>query len=271
MSTIHNLRPLKYRTIWISDVHLGSRGCRAEYLYDFLKSTECEHLYLVGDIVDLWSLQRAMFWPQSHNDVVRAILKKGKRGTKITYIPGNHDALLRDHAGLSFGNVTLCHEAIHETVDGRRLLVTHGDEFDKVVTCSRIMEILGYHGYDFLIWLNRGVNFVRRKLDLPYWSLANYLKHRVKNAVAHIRRFEAAAAHEANRRGVDGMICGHLHRAEVTQINGKLYCNDGDWIESCTALVETHDGTLQLLHWADDKHALKDVALDGAIAARNAA
>lgn len=270
MSTIHNLRPLKYRAIWISDVHLGSRGCRAEFLYDFLKSTECEQLYLVGDIVDLWSMQRSMFWPQSHNDVVRAILKKAKHGTRVTYIPGNHDAFLRDHEGLTFGNVTIRNEAIHETADGRRLLVIHGDALDKVVTCSRLMALLGYHGYDFLIWLNRGVNFCRRKLNLPYWSLANYLKHKVKNAVAHIRRFEEAVAHEAKRAGVDGVICGHLHRAELSHISGMLYCNDGDWIESCTALVESHDGTLQLLHWADEKHALKD-DLPVAAVARQAA
>jgi len=259
MSNIQSLHSQNYRAVFISDVHLGSRGCRANYLVDFLKSTKCEYLYLVGDIVDLWSMQKSMYWPQAHNDVVRAILKKAKQGTKVIYVPGNHDGFLRDHVGAEFGKVTITREAIHETVDGRRLLVLHGDEFDKVVTCGRMMEWVGCVAYDFLIWLNRAVNFIRRRFGMNYWSLAGFLKHRVKNAVKHIERFENAVAYEAKRRGVDGVVCGHVHRPQLAEINGVLYCNDGDWIENCTTLVEGHDGRIELLHWSDARHTLKDV------------
>ena len=191
---------LKYRTIWVSDVHLGSKASRAEYLVDFLKATECEKLYLVGDIIDFWSMKKNTFWPQSHNDVVRAILNKSKQGTKVIYIPGNHDMLLRDHAGLVFGNVTIKLQDIHETQSGQRLLVTHGDEFDQIVTCNRLKSFFGNYAYDFLIWLNRLVNSVRKRFDMPYWSLASYLKHKSKNATEYIRRFEKGVAYEVKKR-----------------------------------------------------------------------
>ena len=261
MSPIHVMRPLKYRAIWVSDVHLGSKYSRAEYLLDFLKSTECEYLYLVGDVVDLESMRKSVCWPQSHNDVVRCILGKAKHGTKVIYIPGNHDGLLRDFEGASFGGVEIKNHAIHATADGKQLLVLHGDEFDNVIRCSGLMSLAGCWGYDLLMWINRAHNWLRRLFKLPYWSLASYLKHRLKNAREYIERFERVVAKEAKRRGVDGLVCGHLHRPELSYIDEMLYCNDGDWVESCTALVERHDGSMQLLHWADEKHALKETEL----------
>jgi len=261
MSLIHVMRPLKYRAIWISDVHLGSKYSQAEFLLDFLKSTESEYLYLVGDIIDLWAMRKSVHWPQSHNDVVRCILGKAKHGTKIIYIPGNHDNLFRDFEGVHLGKVEIKNQAIHTTLDGKRLLVLHGDEFDNVIHCSGLMSLVGNMGYDFLMWINRLHNAMRSLRNLPYWSLASYLKHKVKNARDYIERFEDIIAKEAKRRGVDGLVCGHLHRPELTYIDDVLYCNDGDWVESCTALVECRDGRMQLLHWGDEKHALKDVEM----------
>lgn len=265
MPSIHVMRPLKYRAIWLSDVHLGSKYCQAEFLLDFLKSTECEYLYLVGDIVDIEAMRRSMHWPQSHNNVIRSILGKAKHGTRIVFIPGNHDSELRDFEGHHFGEVEIMKQTIHTTADGKRLLITHGDEFDNVIRCSRLMDLLGDWGYDLLMWINRRHNQIRRVFNKPYWSLASYLKHRVRNAREYINRFEEVVAKEARRQQLDGLVCGHLHRPELTYIDGILYCNDGDWVENCTALVECHDGTMQLLHWADQKHALKDVQLAHAI------
>lgn len=257
MNSIHHLRPKRFRAIWISDVHLGFKGCRADYLLDFLDSTESEYLYLVGDFIDMWSMRRTFFWPQSHNNVIRMVLGKAKRGTKVIYVPGNHDEALRDYDGMSFGNVLIRNEVVHTTAEGRRLLVLHGDAFDSVIRCSRLIETLGNWSYSVLLDANRLVNWVRRKTGFPYWSLAAYLKHKVKNAVNYISSFEKAVAHEARAHQVDGLVCGHIHRAEMTTINGVLYCNDGDWVESCTALVEHFDGELQLLHWADEQHVMK--------------
>lgn len=241
----------RYRTVWISDVHLGFRGCAAEFLLDFLRSVECETLYLVGDIIDFWEMERRMYWPQAHNNVIRTLLGKAKHGTKVIYIPGNHDEVLRDFCGADFGNVALRQNVMHETADGRKLLVMHGDEMDQVVKCSRFLAVLGSRAYDWLLWLNRYVNAARRLFGLPYWSLAAFLKHKVKNAVNFISSFEKGIAHEARRRGASGVVCGHIHRAEITEIDGILYCNDGDWVESCTALVEHADGHLEILHWTD--------------------
>lgn len=261
MSPIHVIHPLKYRAVWISDVHLGSRYAQADYLLDFLRSVECEYLYLVGDIIDLWAMRKSVNWPQSHNNVIRTILGKAKHGTKIVYIPGNHDCLLRDFEDQQFGEVTIKNQVIHTTADGKRMLVTHGDEFDSVIRCSALTSLLGNLGYDLLMWLNKQHNAIRNLCGRPYWSLASYLKQRVKNARDYIERFEKAVAREAKEQDLDGLICGHLHRAELRQINGVLYCNDGDWVESCTSLVEHHNGQLQLLHWADEKHALKQSSL----------
>lgn len=255
--TAERTRPLRVRTIWISDVHLGFRGCRADFLLDFLRSTESEFLYLVGDIVDVWEMRKRLFWPQAHNNVVRSILGKAKHGTRVIYIPGNHDEIMRDYAGMDFGNVAIRADAVHVTAGGKRLLVLHGDEFDAVVQCSRILAMLGNRIYDWLLYLNRWLNVFRRRLGLPYWSLAAFVKHRIKNAVKFISDFEAALSREARRRNVDGVVCGHIHRAAITPLDSILYCNDGDWVDSCTALIERHDGTLELLHWSERQLLVK--------------
>jgi len=247
---------LRLRSVFISDVHLGFKGCRAEFLLDFLRRVECEQIYLVGDIIDLWSLRRSFYWPQAHNDVIRTILGKAKHGTRVMYVPGNHDRAFRDHDGLTLGNVEIRLEAIHETADGRRFLVLHGDEFDSIVRASPLLESLGNRAYAAALRLNRYVNEVRQLLGYPYWSLAAFLKHKVKNAVKYIANFERALAVEARRRGVDGVICGHIHRAEITEIDGILYCNDGDWVENCTTLVEDFAGRLSLLRWTEKTEVL---------------
>jgi len=261
---------LRLRSIFISDVHLGFKGCRAEFLLDFLRRVECQQLYLVGDIIDVWSLTRSFYWPQAHNDVIRTILGKAKHGTRVVYVPGNHDRPFRDHDGLVLGNVEIHREILHETADGRRFLVLHGDEFDAIVQASPLLESLGSTAYSAALRLNRYVNAVRRLFGYPYFSVAAFLKHKVKNAVKYIANFERALAVEARRRGVDGVICGHIHRAEISEIDGITYCNDGDWVESCTALVEDFQGRLSLLRWTEDVEVLVGSQalplLDGAVA-----
>ena len=243
--------PLRFRTIWISDLHLGTPGCRAGLLLDFLRQTESEFLYLVGDIVDGWQLRRRWYWPQAHNDVVQKVLRKVRKGTRVVYIPGNHDEFGRHFLSLSFGGIQVAEEAVHETADGRRLLVTHGDLFDAVVQCARWLAIVGDRLHALVLHLNRWLNVLRARLGFPYWSLALYLKHRIKNAVSYIGDFERAVAADARRRGLDGVVCGHIHKAEIRVIDGVLYCNDGDWVESLTALVELHDGTLRIVDWRE--------------------
>lgn len=241
----------KFRSVWISDIHLGTRGCNAELLLDFLRVIECDTLYLVGDIVDGWRLRKGWYWPDSHNEVVRRILKLAHRGTRVVLIAGNHDEMLRPYAGMSFGGVEIALDAIHTTADGRRLLITHGDEFDSVVLYARWLAFLGDQAYTLLLRLNVVLNRIRRRLDLPYWSLSSYLKKRVKNAVQFIGAFEEAVAHAARDRQVDGVVCGHIHSAEIRQIGDITYHNDGDWVESCTALVEDRVGTISILDWAE--------------------
>jgi UDP-2,3-diacylglucosamine pyrophosphatase LpxH len=247
---------LRTRSIFISDVHLGFKGCQAQYLLDFLRRVECDTVYLVGDIIDLWALSRSFYWPQAHNDVIRTLLGKAKHGTRVVYVPGNHDRLFRDHDGLVMGNVEIQREAVHQTADGRRFLVLHGDEFDSIVRASPWLESLGSHAYSFALTANRYVNAVRQRFGYPYWSLAAFLKHKVKNAVQYITGFEKALAAAAQERGLDGVICGHIHRAEITEIDGITYCNDGDWVESCTALVEDFSGRLSLLRWTESQAVL---------------
>jgi len=245
------------RTIWISDVHLGFPGCSAEFLLEFIRDMRCERLYLVGDIIDFWSLKKKRYWPQAHNNVVRSILGKAKHDTRVIYVPGNHDEVMREYDGLSLGNVEIHDRIIHETADGRRLLVMHGDQFDSAVVNSKFIGLMGSAAYDFLLRMNRYVNWCRELLGRDYWSLAAAVKHKVKKAVKYISNFESAVAHEARRARVDGLVCGHIHRAELTDIDGVTYMNCGDWVESCTALVEHHDGTLELLHLADKPEVLK--------------
>jgi len=252
MNSVNPARPLKFRSIWISDVHLGTRGCHAEKLLDFLRATQTEYLYLVGDIIDLWQMRRGLYWPQAHNNVIRMVLGKAKHDSKVTYIPGNHDELLRNFNGMEFGNVTIRERAVHTTADGRKLLVLHGDEFDNVVACSPFIAKLGSAAYDLLLIMNRPINWARRKLGISrHWSLSRYLKQKVKNAVNYISSFEKAVSREAEMAGVDGLVCGHIHHAEISEIGQVLYCNCGDWVESFTALVELQDGSLKLLNWSE--------------------
>jgi UDP-2,3-diacylglucosamine pyrophosphatase LpxH len=249
----------RYRAIFLSDTHLGTPGCQAEALLDFLRRTESDALYLVGDIVDGWQLKRRWYWHQRHNDVIQKVLRKARKGTHVVYVPGNHDEAARHYAGVSFGDIRIAAEAIHVTRDGRRLLVTHGDLFDGVIRCAKWLALVGDVLYTFTLKLNQHVNALRGRLGLPYWSLSRFLKQRVKNAVSYIGAFEQALAAEARRRGLDGVVCGHIHKAEVREVDGVLYCNDGDWVESLTALVETYEGELRILHWP-----LLDVAADPA-------
>ena len=246
---------LAFRTVWISDTHLGTPGCNAEMMLDFLRSVECETLFLVGDIVDGWQLRKGWYWPPRHNDILRCVLKKAKHGTRIIYIPGNHDEAFRDYAGLNFGGVEVVLEARHLTADGRRLLILHGDEFDGVVLYARWLALLGDHAYTVLLKVNAVFNRVRRIWGMPYWSLAAHMKKRVKNAVQFISSFEEAVARAAAERGADGVVCGHIHTAEIRQIGSTTYYNDGDWVESCTALVEHADGRMEIVNWADLKRA----------------
>ncbi len=241
---------IKLRTVWISDVHLGTAGCQAGLLSDFLHSVECETLYLVGDIVDGWRLRKGWYWPDQHNEVIRRLLKMAHRGTRVIYIPGNHDEMFRDYAGLSFGGIEVQLEAIHTTADGRALLVTHGDAFDGIVLYARWLAFLGDQAYTLLLKANVVLNAVRRKFNLPYWSLSSYLKKRVKNAVQYIGQYEEVVAREALQRGVQGVVCGHIHCAEIRQFGAITYYNDGDWVESCTALTEAKDGTMSIIDWA---------------------
>jgi UDP-2,3-diacylglucosamine pyrophosphatase LpxH len=244
-------RRRRHRSIWISDIHLGTRGCKADLLLDFLRHNDCDLLYLVGDIVDGWRLSRAWYWNPSHSAVIDEILHKAAAGTRVIYVPGNHDEALRDYVGFCLAGVEIAYEAVHETADGRKLLVMHGDHFDGVVTYARWLAIAGDRAYALALRLNDLVARVRRHLGMPYWSLSRWLKMQVKNAVEYIGRFEDAVAREAERRGVDGVVCGHIHKAEMRQIGKILYCNDGDWVESCTALAEDQDGKLEIIHWTD--------------------
>lgn len=244
-------RTTRHRSIFISDVHLGTRGCKAEYLLEFLRDNESDYLYLVGDIVDGWRLRKTWYWPQAHNDVVQKIMRRARKGAKVYYIPGNHDEAAREYVGLKFGGVQVVEEAIHVGADGRRYLVTHGDRFDVVVKYARWLALIGDHAYVMLLNVNTVFNWARRRLGFTYWSLSAYLKHKAKTAVEFIGKYETALAEEARRREVDGVICGHIHHAEMREIEGVLYCNDGDWVESCTALVEDEKGELTLINWAE--------------------
>ncbi len=248
----------RFRTIWISDLHMGTRGCKTAALLDFLRHHESDTLYLVGDIFDGWQLRKSWFWTQPHNDVIQKILRKVRKGTQVVYLPGNHDEFAHDYAGLQFGGITVQRELIHVLRDGRRLLVLHGDRFDGIVMHKKWLAHLGAWAYDAALVLNHGFNAVRRRLGRPYWSLSGYLKHKVKNAVTFITNFENALAEEARRQGCDGVVCGHIHRAEIRMHAGILYCNDGDWVESCTALAEHLDGRLEILTWTESQVAPRE-------------
>jgi UDP-2,3-diacylglucosamine pyrophosphatase LpxH len=239
----------RHRAMFISDVHLGARGCQAPLLIDFLRHNEADVIYLVGDIVDGWQLRRGWHWPQAHNDVVQKLLRVVRKGSQIIYLPGNHDEFMRDYFGTHFGGIEVMDQIIHEAADGRRFLVIHGDSFDVVVMHARWLAHLGDWAYDAALYCNRWVNFFRRKLGLTYWSLSAWAKLKVKKAVNFIGAFEEALSTEAKRQKVDGVICGHIHHAAIKDQAGIRYMNCGDWVESCTALVESYDGRFEIVRW----------------------
>ncbi len=241
--------PTHFRSIFISDLHLGTPGCQADALLNFLKTYTCDNLYLVGDIVDGWQLRRKWYWPQSHNDVVQKLLRKARKGCRVIFVPGNHDEFGRHFLDHSFGGIEILEEAVHITADGKKLWVIHGDYFDGVIQCAKWLAYVGDNLYEFTLKLNRYLNHLRARMGMPYWSLSAYLKLKVKKAVNFISDFEVAVANEARKLGYHGAICGHIHQAEIRNIDGILYCNDGDWVESCTALVEHADGRLEILRF----------------------
>lgn len=241
----------RYRAMFISDVHLGARGSQTKLLLDFLRYNDADVIYLVGDIIDGWQLKRGWHWPQAHNDVVQKLLRKVRKGSQIVYLPGNHDEFLRDYFGTHFGGIEVMDEAIYTSADGKRFLVVHGDAFDVVVMHARWLAHLGDWAYDAAIYLNRWFNLVRRKLGLTYWSLSAWAKLKVKKAVNFIGAFEEALAAEARRQKVDGVICGHIHHAAIHDQHGIRYMNCGDWVESCTALVETYEGRFEIIRWTE--------------------
>ncbi len=246
----------RYRSVWISDIHLGTPGCQAKALLDFLRHTECDTLFLVGDIIDGWQLRRSWYWPQSHNDVVQKLLRKARKGTRVIFIPGNHDEFARRYLHNNFGGIEVHDDWVHETADGRKLWVLHGDHFDAVIQCAKWLAYVGDSLYEWTLRMNGRLNRLRARMGLPYWSLSKYLKLKVKRAVSYVGQFEEAVAREAHKRGVQGVVCGHIHHAEMRTIDGILYCNDGDWVESLTALVEHGDGRLEIVDWSDAMRAV---------------
>lgn len=245
------MKPKHFRTLFLSDVHLGASGCQADMLVDFLREHDAEKIYLVGDIIDGWRLKRGWYWPQAHNDVVQKLLRKARKGAELIYIPGNHDEFLRDFTGTHFGGVEVRDRDIHETADGRRLLVIHGDQFDVVVRHAKWLAHFGDWAYMAALRVNIVVNGVRRRLGFPYWSLSRWAKMKVKEAVNFIGEFEQALSGEAVREGADGVVCGHIHHAVIGMRQGIEYINTGDWVESCTAIVEHHDGSIELIDWSE--------------------
>ena len=237
-----------YRAAWISDAHLGTRGCNATALLDFLRETDFETLYIVGDLIDIWSLRRGIYWPQQHNDVIQKILRKARKGTRVIYIPGNHDELVTSFCG-SYGNIEIAQSALHVPACGERVLIIHGHELDTVVQNVKWLAFAGDLGYQFLLSLNPLINFVRRRFGLGYWSLSAYAKRTVKDAVSFIGKFEAAVAHYAERYHVDAVLCGHIHSAAIREFGNVTYYNCCDWVESCTALVEGDDGMISLIEY----------------------
>jgi UDP-2,3-diacylglucosamine pyrophosphatase LpxH len=240
----------RYRTIFLSDLHLGARGCQAELMLDFLRHNEAGTYYLVGDIIDGWRLRGGWYWPQAHNDVVQKLLRKVRRGARMVFVPGNHDEFARQFFGLSFGGIEIKRNALHVTADGRRFWVTHGDEFDVVVRHAKWLAFFGDWAYEVAILLNTRFNQIRRAFGFGYWSFSAWAKLRVKNAVNFIGAFERELATEAKKRGVDGVICGHIHHPAIRDIDGVVYVNTGDFVESCSVVVEYDDGALEVVYWS---------------------
>lgn len=263
---------IDYHALWLSDIHLGCKDCKAEYLLSLLNQVHCQHLYLVGDIVDVWALKRKMHWPESHNQVLQKIIALAQQGTQVIYLPGNHDELLKPYANMSWWNINIARQHIHHGIGGRKLLMLHGDQFDSEVCVGRFYAVLGDHLYDVLLFLNRNLHRVRQRLGYPYWSLASYIKSRVSKAQVAISRYRQAVLNYAQQYNVDGVICGHIHQPELScHTRAKQYCspdqtaaqrqiiyaNDGDWVENCTVLTETLAGELQLCRWNEQSGSLK--------------
>ncbi len=261
----------RYRTIFLSDMHLGTRGCQAQLILDFLRHNDADVFYLVGDIIDGWRMKASFYWPQSHNDVIQKLLRKVRRGARMVFVPGNHDEFARQFVGLTFGGVEIARQAKYVAADGKRYLVMHGDEFDVVVRHSKWLALLGDWAYDFAIFLNTHFNAVRRRLGFPYWSFSAWAKLKVKNAVSFIGAFEAALAEEARRRGVDGVICGHIHHPIIRDLDGITYVNTGDFVESCSYVVEHRDGRLEVLRWSRSRAEAAQIETDEAAGAAEAA
>ncbi|RCU45742.1 UDP-2,3-diacylglucosamine diphosphatase [Corallincola luteus] len=251
-----------YRAIWLSDIHLGSRDCQASYLLSFLRSMKTDTLFLVGDVIDLWALKKRSYWPESHQAVLHELAKLAKNGTRVIYIPGNHDEDLRAFTQLPLLGLELHLQYDYTTHQGKKLLLVHGDQFDAAVKCGPLTTWFGDRAYDFLLWLNRKTNQQRRNFGFSYFSLASYLKQKSRKAAQAIARFEQAAIHEAKRRGYDGIVCGHIHVPRLRHEDGIIYMNDGDWVESCTALVEQRNGDLELLHWSDQTQQLAELPIN---------
>lgn len=252
------MQAVTYRSIWLSDIHLGIKESRTEFLLDFLTHTESEYLYLVGDIIDFWKAKRGLFWPEINNRIIRLIMKKAKSGTKVIYVPGNHDEVFRDYVDMFFAGIEIHNSAEHVTEDGRRFLVLHGDEFDCITLNNKWVAVLGSEAYELLLKANHWFNWVRRKCGFGYWSLSKHIKNKVKEAVKYIGNYEEAVVRAARDRNADGVICGHIHHAAISDFDGITYVNCGDWVESCTAIAEEEDGKLRLLHWMSDSAKLID-------------
>ncbi|MCC6466589.1 MAG: UDP-2,3-diacylglucosamine diphosphatase [Planctomycetes bacterium] len=245
-------RKTHYRTVWLSDIHLGTKFCRVERLVQFLKAVRCDCLYLVGDIIDVWSMRRKWHWPKDHTEVVRRILKRDLKGTRIIFVPGNHDELFRAYHGLQFGGVEIRNEVIHTTADGRKALVVHGDVFDAIVRHHRLITMVGDWLYDVLLAVNVHFNTLRRWMGFGHWSLSNYVKQRVKKVISFISSFEEALARYARQKQVSVVVCGHIHHPELRDVDGIQYANCGDWVENCSAVVEHHDGRLEMLRFGPE-------------------
>ena len=254
------------RTIFISDLHIGTPGFQAAALLDFLRQHPSDKLYLVGDIVDGWALRRRWHWPQAHNDVIQKLLRRVRKGCQVIYVPGNHDEFARHFVGHAFGGIEVVREAEHITADGKRLWVIHGDDFDGVIQTAKWLAYVGDWLYEFTLRMNTLLNRLRGRWGLRYWSLSAYLKHKVKKAVSFISDFEEAVAVHAKQRGFDGVVCGHIHHAEIREVDGVLYCNDGDWVESLTALVEWQDGRLEVINWREHAHSASSSSVELAVA-----
>ena len=258
--------PRKVRALFLSDIHLGSRACRAEHLLSFLKDYDPQYIFLLGDIIDFWAMSRSLYWPASHNTVVQKILKKARHGVKVVLVPGNHDEALREYIGCTFGDITVARDYVHTALDGKRYALLHGDEYDHVTTYHRWLSVLGDVSYTLLVHMNRGLSWVRRKLCIRgHWSLADYAKRNVLRAVSFISDYENAVVHDLKALGVDGVICGHIHTPVIKMLSGKTYINCGDWVDNCTAIVETYDGQMKLVRWVDSRVAELPATYESAV------